>query len=82
MTEAYTAKFSHEFEDGPSGPARSYWDISAAGKRLGCVCLHPRDPQANPQLTIDAILNLLDQAHQRGRAEKSAEIRAALDLTS
>ena len=40
----YCANFSHEFEAGPSGPARSYWDVTApSGKSLGTLCLHHRD---------------------------------------
>jgi hypothetical protein len=81
MPDQYTARFSHEFDDGPSGPARSYWDLrDPRGVGIGTVCLHPRGRNADPELTTSSIARMLSLAHERGRAEKEAEIRKVLGL--
>lgn len=73
----HTHLFSHEFEAGPSGPARSYWDIRRGTRTLGTVCLGPRENFA--LLQAQSICHMLDEAHAAGRSDKAREIRAALE---
>lgn len=77
----FEARFSHEFEDGPAGPARSYWNLqSQSGATVGTVCLHHRSSGSNPKLQAQSIALMLDQAFAAGRAEKAQEIRKALGI--
>ena len=76
----FTFYFSHEFEDGQAGPARSYWNIRNAGnKDIGTVCLHHRDVM-HPEAQMNAITQLLERAFQAGEAEMQRTIRKAIGL--
>lgn len=74
----HTPLFSHEFDEGPSGPARSYWDIRRGTRTLGSICLHHRR-EVDPGLTAQSICHMLDAAFAAGRSDKAGEIRAALE---
>lgn len=79
MSGEFAVKFSHEFEDGPSGPARSYWDFETVNHmKLSTICLHPR--AVNSELTASSIANMLERAYEMGRASKQDEIRSALGV--
>lgn len=74
----FHAKFSHEFEDGPSGPARSYWDFTYGPIPLGTIALHPR--VNNGERAAHSILHLLELAFERGHAAKLSEIQKLLGI--
>lgn len=76
----YTFKFSHEFEDGPSGPARSYWVIDGPGMRSHGtpICLHPRRSDAGPERTMQSLCYALERAHVEGQMAKAAEVRRVI----
>ncbi len=77
----YRVIFSHEFEDGHSGPARSYWNVlTATGLKLGTVCFHHRGEHPSVQSYAENVGHMLAKAHQRGREEMQREIRKALGL--
>jgi hypothetical protein len=79
----YFPKFSHEFEEGPSGPARSYWDIKFgtddSNSNVTCIALHHRDA-GSPEHQAWSICWALNSAFERGRKAKAAEIRLALAI--
>ena len=76
----YTVHFSHEFGEGPSGPARSYWTIRDAGHvNIGTVCLHHRDA-INAELQMNNIAQLLDDAFQAGEKEMQRKFQRAIGL--
>lgn len=82
MTERrYFAKFSHEYPDGPSGPARSYWDVKygtdASYTQVTTLCLHHRD-QHNVQYFADCVCISLNDAREGGKKDKAREILAVL----
>lgn len=78
MMALHTHLFSHEFEAGPSGPARSYWDIRHGTRTLGTVCLGPREHFA--LLQAQSICHMLDAAFAAGRSDKATEIARALEI--
>ena len=75
----HTPLFSHEFNEGPSGPARSYWDIRRGTRTLGSICLHHRR-EVDPVLTAQSICHMLDAAFAAGRSDKATEIARALEI--
>jgi len=76
----YSAHFSHEFEKGHSGPARSYWTLRNAGNvDIGTVCLHHRS-ELDAEAQVNSLLYLLDQAHEAGEAAMQRKIRKAIGL--
>jgi len=74
----HTHLFTHEFEEGPSGPARSYWEIRRGTRTLGTVCLGPRSAFA--LLHVQSICHMLDGAYQAGRVAKATEVREVLGV--
>lgn len=72
----FTAVFSHEFDAGSSGPARSYWDIRRGNKSFGGVCLLPRRNMSIS--TAEQICQLLDIAYAAGSKDKAREMRDVL----
>lgn len=77
----YNYRFSHQLEDGHSGPARSYWDIvTARGANLATICLHHNESGAWPEGTAQRIVHLLEQAFEAGRTDKVRELKKALSL--
>lgn len=85
MFKGHSVEFSHEFEAGPSGPARSYWNVKygpdQGAATVGMICLHHRSMMdAESQAT--SIAFQLDQAVQRGRREAQADFRRAIGLTN
>jgi hypothetical protein len=76
----YRVTFSHEFEAGPSGPARSYWKVTTpGGKDIGLLCLHRRG-EGDPSLVASTVEHMLLTAHQAGEKAKAREIQKALGL--
>jgi hypothetical protein len=80
MTEMHTATFSHEYDAGPSGPARSYWDIRRGQSDVVTLCLHHRHTGCHPDVHANAVCAALDAAFRAGRRSKAAEIRDALGI--
>lgn len=78
----YTHTFSHEFEAGSSGPARSYWLIHGPGAASHGtpVCLHHRDENIQPELTMQNLCQMVNVAFDAGRGDKAQEIRAVLGM--
>ena len=74
----HTVHFSHEFEAGPSGPARAYFDIRRGASKVATVCLHPRRDMS--LLTAQAIAYALDEAWLAGAAAKARDLRDALGV--
>lgn len=80
----YTATLSHQIEAGPSGPARSYWDIRShtspdtRGLKLGTVCLHHHDDMPAEGATSE-ICYMLQRAFDAGRMFQAATVREALN---
>ncbi len=75
----YTYEFSHEFEAGPSGPARSYWIINGPGMSTHStpVCLpHRRDE--NGPLTMQGLCIALDKAFEEGEKQRARDIKRLL----
>lgn len=82
-TRRYEAHLTQAFEDGHSGPARSYWDIRTMdGANIMTLCLHPdRGNAPFPRLTAEAVCYALDRAFEAGRKDKAQEVQRALGLT-
>lgn len=76
----YTYEFSHEFEEGPSGPARSYWIINGPGMAShgSPVCLHHRRHD-NAPLTMQGIAIALDKAFEEGERQRARDISRLLE---
>lgn len=81
MDNPYKYEFTHEYGDGPSGPARSYWLIHGPGARSNMtpVCLHHRK-EANPEMTMQSICHALHVAFKAGQSAKAEEVRKALQI--
>lgn len=77
----YTYTFSHEFEAGTSGPARSYWLLHGPGAGSHCppICLHHRDGN-NPEMAMASICDMMNVAFQEGQKVKAHELRLALGI--
>lgn len=75
----FTYEFSHEFEEGPSGPARSYWIVRGPGmaSALPPVCLHHRRDLNGP-LAMQQLCYALDKAFDEGAKAKAAEVRRVI----
>ncbi len=68
---------SHEFEAGPSGPARAYWNITRNGHTVMTACVHPgKDGEA----AANAICWALDATFHDGRKDKARELRKSLGI--
>ncbi len=76
----HTAHFSHEFDDGPSGPARSYWDIRRDGRTVLTVCLHPRKDMSIT--TAETVARAFDECFIDGRTDKINQIQRVLGINS
>ncbi len=80
-TDHHQAIFSHEFDEGASGPPRSYWDVySKSGRQIGTLCMHHRGAGLEVSVNIGIALGMLDQAFEAGVASKQDEITRALGL--
>ena len=80
----YYATFSHEFEAGPSGPARSYWDIKFGvpgiyWAAVGTIQLHHRE-QNQADLYANSFCHMLGEARKAGALDKGKEIRRVLGV--
>ncbi|WLJ71101.1 hypothetical protein [Sphingomonas phage Carli] len=74
----YTYEFSHEFDAGPSGPARSYWNLKGPGmSQSTSVCLHHRR-DANGPLAMQSLCYALDNAFEAGEAQRAKDISQLL----
>lgn len=78
MANKHEVSFSHEFEDGPSGPARSYWDITRNGGKVLTVRLHHRSVAQHVETDAERIAWALDHAFEEGRKDKAAEVRRVI----
>lgn len=81
MAGQYSYKFSHEFDEGPSGPARSYWRINGPGaaRYAPLVCLRP-NIDARAEIQIQDICYMLNSAYEEGQESKAREVRAVLGI--
>ena len=75
----FTYEFSHEFEEGPSGPARSYWIINGPGMASAAspICLHHRRDLNGP-LAMQQLCYALDKAFESGEAQRAKDIKRLL----
>jgi hypothetical protein len=81
MGAQYTAKFSHEFDEGPSGPRRSYWDVlSPSGAVVVTLCLHHRDDRCDVQSTAEHVCIALMGAFGAGELHKAQQVRFVLGV--
>ena len=74
----HTHTLSHEYGDGPSGPARSYWDIRRNGRSVYTLCLHTVAHGAEREAA--GICHALDAAYNDGRDAAVADVRRALGI--
>lgn len=80
MNDPYGHEFSHEFEDGPSGPARSYWIPTGPGMASygPPVCLHHRD-HMNASIQMEAITHMLNTAYRAGRQAMADDLKTLME---
>jgi len=82
----YFAVFSHEYEAGHSGEARSYWDIKyGTPNDYTQVGSSVKMAHSSAGLDVERVLQdicyLMDQAVERGKAQKLGEFQTMLGMT-
>lgn len=81
-SDRYFLKYSHDFDEGPSGPARSYYDIHYGDMdkysyRTGSKICVPKGMNPPSEYCYE-----LNEAVKRGERIAQAKMRAALGLTN
>lgn len=79
----YSYSFSHQFEAGHSGPARSYWVIHRDSEYVLTLCLGPYIPAEDSngmERLCDDICRQLEAAEEVGRGVQRQDFRRMLGL--
>lgn len=88
MGDTYYFKFTHEYEIGPSGPSRSYYDIfygdpkkhNPGSRARRDVCLIHRDLSKHNDSQMQSICDGMNEARRLGQEDKRKEFREMLGV--